>query len=299
VRFETTLHEARVHAVLRDFNMRADATIDTRAPYNAVVSIEAPSLDLERVLRGIEMRVPITGSARLSAHASGPLDEWQRGRASVTIAAVDARVGALAVRLAAPAEVAYENSVVQVHPIEMLAGDTRVSATGALPLKTSTKDTSPATTLLVTATGDLAQFTNAIAATGLIELPAVSAAGPAAFLARVTGSLEHPRVAADLELGPGTLRAGEMPPATAVQVRAHSDGEWIEVRELTAEWQGSRVQASGRIPVEWAGLAASPSDRRDGPSAPPVGTLSARLTSAAGPRTVSRGRHACPDRRLS
>lgn len=300
VEFEATMREARVRAVLHDFHARVDATIDTRAPYNADVVIDAPSADLERLLRGVTTPVSLTGTVSATASGTVPLEDWQRGRLSIEVSELNALAGALPVRLAAPVELRYENGNVNVRSIEILAGATRVSVTGGLPVwsglgdPSSPRSPADAASLVVTATGDLAQFTSAIAATGLTELPDVSGTGPAALLAQVTGSLEQPHIVADLELGPGTLRTGDLPPATGVQLRAHSDGEWIELRELIAEWQGSRVQASARVPVAWAGVHAGAStdrpntDNRRGPRSGrpgtsgrplPIGTVTARATS--------------------
>jgi hypothetical protein len=132
---------------------------------------------------------------------------------------------------------------------------------------------STADALRVTATGDLERVRQAVAATGLVELPGdVTATGPAALLARITGSAERPIVDADLELGPGTVQAGGLPPVTGVQVRAHADQEWIELRDLRGEWQGSRIEANGRVPVEWAGL-------ETGRTTKPDGSLEARIAS--------------------
>ncbi len=269
VAFEATQHEVLVDGVLHDFNASAKGTVALRAPYDAAFDLSAPALDLARALRGIEMPVGVAGTAHVTADIAGPLDEPRRGRATLDVASIDATVGALPLRLAAPARVEYEHEAVRVTSLEVLAGDTRLSAAGELPLRRASVTGGA---MLVTATGDLAQFTRAIGATGVVELPDVSGTGPAALLARITGSLEQPRVAADLELGPGTLRATDLPAATDVQIRAHADGEWVELRELRAEWQGSRVEASGRMPLDWVGLT-------DGGPAGAAATLNARLSS--------------------
>jgi outer membrane protein assembly factor BamA/autotransporter translocation and assembly factor TamB len=270
IEFEATLREARLRGVLHDFNATADGTILLQSPYQATFDIAAPLLDLARALRGIDTQLPLTGAVSATARVSGPLEAWRRGHAAIEVRSLDATAGALPLRLAAPARVEYANETVNVASLEVLAGDTRLSASGALPVA----DGDATSALLFTATGDLAQFTSAVAATGLVELPDVSGTGPAALLARVTGSFERPHIAADLELGPGTIRSGDLPPATDVHVRAHSDGEWLDLRELRATWQGSRIEASGRAPVAWvrsADAAATQPGR-------PQSTVTARLS---------------------
>lgn len=269
VQFEATLRQLRVQGRLADFNTRIEGTILTQAPYFAELRAEASEVDVGRLLRGIRTPVPIAGVATATAHATLALEDWRRARASVEIASVTAQAGALPIRLTAPARVSYADRRIGVQSLELLAGDTRWSAQGDLALGDPGGGAAPA--LMVTATGDLAQFTNAAAATGLVTLPDVSGTGPAALLARITGSIEAPRVSADLELGPGTLRAGDLPPATGVELRAHSDGEWIELRRLAGEWQGSRIEASGGAPVAWTGLKVA--------ARPEPATLAARVSS--------------------
>lgn len=272
VEFEATRLQARMRAKLDDFSASATGAIDLRAPYHAAFAITAPSVDIARALRGIETPVTIAGTVAATAHVEGPLEAWQRGRAEVEVTAIDALAGSLPVRLAAPARIGYADGNVTIASLDLFAGETRLSASGTLPL--SGTASAAASALQATATGDLAQFTSAIAATGLVEVPDVSGTGPAALLARITGSLEQPHVEADLELGPGTLRSGDLPAATDVHLRAHSDGEWIDLRELRAAWQGSRIEATGRVPV--AMIAESPADA---PGAQPQASLTGRLTS--------------------
>ena len=247
VEFEATRREVRLRGHLDEFNASAEGAIDLRAPYHAVFDITAPSVDIARTLRGIETPVPIAGTVAATARVEGSLDSWRRGQAAVTFTSIDATAGSLPVRLAAPAHIEYRDGLVTVASLDMVAGETRLSASGALPVSGTAPPGSDA--LQVTAAGDLAQFTSAIAATGLVEVPDVSGTGPAALLARITGSIERPRVEADVELGPGTLRSGDLPAATDVHMRAHSDGEWIDLRELRAAWQGSRIEGTGRAPV--------------------------------------------------
>jgi outer membrane protein assembly factor BamA len=250
VEFEATRREARVRGVLEDFAASVRGAVDLRPPYEAAFDISAPSIDIERALRGIDTPVPLAGTASATAHVAGPLESWQRGRVTVELAALEVTAGSLCVRLASPARLDYADQVVTVPSLDLFAGETRFAASGALPLSA---DTATPHALQVTATGDLAQFTSAVAATGLVDVPDVSGTGPAALLARITGSMERPHVTADLELGPGTLRAADLPTATDVHVRAHSDGEWLDLRELRATWQGSRIDASGRLPLAIVG----------------------------------------------
>lgn len=252
VNFDATPAEAHLDALLRDSDVRAQATMVPRAPYTAVLDVEAPTLDLDRLLGNVGSPIAITGTAAVTAHAEGPLDRWRQARASIDIARIDASAGALPLHLASPARVTYGDGMIDVASLELAAGETRISASGRLPAFADAAPVDAAAALRVTAAGDLERIRHAVEDTGMIELPAVTATGSAALLARITGSAEQPVVVADLELGPGTVQMPGLPPVTGVNVRAYVDEEWIAVRALTAEWQGSHVDASAQVPSGWA-----------------------------------------------
>jgi len=269
--FEADPDQVRLDARLHGLQAEVRATIVPAAPYAAVVDLDVPSIDLEQLLRGMRTPVAITGTARARAHASGPIQEWQLGQAVVDIAAIDARAGALPLRLVSPGQIRYEASAVRVASFDLLAGETHVSVEGSLPVFAGAAPIEIADALRLTVTGDLERVRQAVEATGALELPDVRATGPAALLARITGSAARPVVAADLELGPGTLQVRDLPPVTGLQVRAHANDEWIELRDARGEWQGSRVQAAGRAPVEWVGL-------ETGRTSKPAAALDARIS---------------------
>ncbi len=249
VSFESDLRTANIKARVPELGVVADGTIALSAPYAATVDLTATNLELDRALRGIETAVPITGTAIVSVHLDGSIDHWKDGSATIEIASLDALAGALPVRLARPARATVSAQVADIASLEVLVGETHFAANGRLPLVEAARPPTGANELLITSTGDLAQFLNAVAATGLITLPDLRGTGRSALLARVTGSAQRPEVSADLELGPGTIEAIDLPPVTDVVLRAHSDGAWVELRDLTAAWQGSRIEATGRIPI--------------------------------------------------
>ena len=271
VRFEGDLDEVRIDVALHAIPATARAAIAASAPYHVVVDVDVIGAPLDALLRGITTPVPLTGTLTAAAHAEGPLQRWRESAAAVEVLSLDARAGALPVSLAAPARLEYATGEVRVRSLELLAGGVRVSATGGLPVRATGTGS-----VLVSAAGDLTQFASAAAATGALDLADLSGTGPAALLARVSGSIEAPIVVADLELGPGTLRWSDRPPATNVQLRAHADGTWVDLHDLTGEWQGSRIQASGRAPIAILGDhdgAPSTADR------PPTAQLTATVTS--------------------
>jgi outer membrane protein assembly factor BamA/autotransporter translocation and assembly factor TamB len=239
---------ARIEAAVPELNATTRATIalDTR---QAALDLAVSDADLTRLLRGVETPAPVTGRFSLVAHGSGPLDDWRAGRASVDVSSFEAKVGELPVRLARPAVVAYLDRVIAVTRLDATAGKTSLSVAGRLPLAERDAVIADADTLRATVTGDLGEAMASLAATGLVDVSAIDGHGPVALLARVGRSLERPAMAANLELGPGSIAVNQLPAITNLQMRAQLDQGWFELREATGAWQGAQVVARGRVPL--------------------------------------------------
>jgi outer membrane protein assembly factor BamA/autotransporter translocation and assembly factor TamB len=262
---------ATIEASAPEFAARADARVELDAPYAATIDARAEGLELARLLQGIETATPLTGETTLAAHAELPLEAWRSGAAALEVASLDARAGDLPIRLVEPARLRYERERVHVDRLEATVGETRLSASGDLPAF----DAAPgATGIIVTATGDVAEVARAAAAV-LPADPGGSAsrnppyvtvtggAGPVALLARVTGAVQSPVVAADLEIGPGSIALENLPEISNLRVRAHAEDRWIELREGLASYQKADLSAAGRVP-----LSLFTDNRRPGPFGP-------------------------------
>ena len=239
---------ARIEARAPQFDTTATGRVSIDAPYNAAVTVNAGQLDLARVLQGIDTPTPVSGTAGLVLRFDGPLETWRTGSATLDVTALEAMAGNLDLRLAAPAKVRYERERVFVDSLEVDAGETRLSATGDLD---AFEPARAGAGVLVTLTGDVAEVARAVAATGLTDVPVQGGTGPVALLARVNGSLESPAVAADLELGPGSITLQDLPPVSAVVLRAHAENGWLELREAAASYQDATVTVTGRAPLSW------------------------------------------------
>jgi putative ABC transport system permease protein len=239
---------ARIDARAPQFDATASGRVTIDAPYNAALTVNAGQLDLTRVLQGIETPTPVSGTAGLELRFDGPLETWRTGSATLDVTALDARAGNLALRLAVPARVRYERERVFIDSFEVDAGETRLSATGDLDAFEPARAGSG---VLVTLTGEVAEVARAAAATGLTDVPIEGGTGPVALLARINGSLESPLVAADLELGPGSVALRDLPPVTGLVMRAHAENGWFELRESSASYEGAMVTATGRAPIAW------------------------------------------------
>ena len=70
------------------------------------------------------------------------------------------------------------------------------------------------------------------------------------LLARVTGSLESPAYAADLEIGPGMVQArADLAPVENLLVRAHLENGLLELRDFAGSYHGATVTATGQAPL--------------------------------------------------
>ena len=254
---------ATIQASAPEFAATADARVALDAPYAATIDLRAEKLSLARVLEGIETATPLSGEVTVVAHAELPLEEWNTGSATVEVASLEARAGDLPIRLAEPARLRYEGERVYVDRLEAEAGETRISASGDLLVRLKPDTTYAATGIIVTTTGDVAEVARAAAATGHMDVPVTGGAGPVALLARVTGALEAPVVAADLEIGPGTIVLEDVPQISNLRVRAHAEEGWIELREGLASYQNADLAVTGKAP-----LSLFTDNRRPGPIGP-------------------------------
>lgn len=252
---------ALIDARAADFDATATARVQLDAPYAALVTARTGRLDLARVLTNVETPAPVAGSASLALGFEGPLDAWRTGSAEVDVISLDATAGELPIRLAQAARLRYETEHIVVESLEVQAGETRISVSGSLeafePARATTLGRSvtgsptPFAGLLVTLTGDVGEVARAAAATGLTEVPITGGNGPVALLARVTGSLEAPIVAADLEVGPGSITLQDLPHVSGLRLRAHAENGWIDLREGAASYQDASVTATARAPLSW------------------------------------------------
>ena len=248
--FELAGRSALIKAEAPAFAATADVQVALDAPYRTTVDARAMGLDLARVLQGIGTPVPVSGTTTLAIRAEGPLESWRTGTASLEVSALDARAGDLDVSLAGTARARYASEHVYIDNLEVDAEDLRLSASGDLAASESaTGVAAPGSGLLVTMTGNVDQVVRAAAAAGLTDLPVTGGSGPVALLARVTGAVDAPVIAADLEVGPGSVTLTDLPPASNIRLRAHAEEGWVELREAQATYEGADITATGKAPV--------------------------------------------------
>ena len=245
---------ALIEARAPDFDATVAARVALDAPYAATLTANTGRLDLARALQGIDTPAPVSGTVGLAIRFDGPFEAWRSGSATLDVTSLDATAGQLPLRLASAARVRYAGERMLVDSLEVDAGETRLSAAGELDAFEPSRASAG---VLVTLTGDVSEVARAAAATGITEIPVEGGTGPVALLARITGSLESPLLAADLEAGPGSIALKGMPPVSALVLRAHAENGWFELREGTASYEQAAFEVTGRAPLSWLIPAAS------------------------------------------
>lgn len=247
---DATATAARVQLDASDLSTRVDAEVGLTGDRVATIDVAVNDAELERLLRDVESPVKVTGRVGLNARATGALADWRRGTAEVDLTRLDASVGELPVRLASPGRVTYRGETIDVASLEAQLGDTRLSVSGRLPASESAAPVPAADALRGLLVGDLTQVIAAVRATGLTEIPEITASGPLALLARVTGTAERPIVAADLDLANATLGLPDLPPIRGEEIRATVANGWLERLVASGEWQESRFRVDARAPLQ-------------------------------------------------
>ena len=236
---------AHITARTPEFGATARAMVNLQSPYATSADVDVEGLDLARLATLANITERVTGTAAMVLHAELPLEMWRNGSATLDVTTLEARAGDLPVRLSGPARIRYEGDCAHIERMEVVAGDVAVSASGSLPVSEPVPDAA----VLLTATGNIDQVVRTAATLGLTQLPVTGGDGTVALLSRVTGSIQQPVVAADLEVGPASIAVEGLPRVTDVVVRAHAGDGWIELREGAAQYEGGQLSATGKAPL--------------------------------------------------
>jgi len=245
---------ANIRARAPDLNAQLTARVNVRTPYATTADLRGDNIDLEKLIPRSSSPTPLTGRVTVTAHTDAPLAQWRDGSARAEVVALEAAAGDLPIRLVQPAAVRFADERVWIDRFEALAGATRISATGALPLSDRSPGSGSIEGLSLTADGDIGEAARAVAATGLAMVPIAAGSGPLALRARVTGSIEKPVIASDLDVGPGSVTLEGLSTATDLRLRAHLENDVVDLREAHAAYEGATLDATGSIPLVVAGV---------------------------------------------
>ena len=223
----------------------ADLTLSPEAPWRYALRarLDGASLANLGALVGAGESIGLEGdlSLRLRADgiATGPADSI----IVVDLERVAGRVNDTPIRLATPAEVRYSRDRIDVDGLDVRAGETRLTVSGALAptagtalsvgLKGNLRDLE-----LLLRGGDVAERAASLSLSGSVQLDA-----------RLTGSVERPAVTVSLALDDGAVGVAGAPPVSDLSVRADYGARGVRLDELRGRWAGSALAASGEVPL--------------------------------------------------
>lgn len=231
-------------------NVKGRGQSGLTAPYNATADVTVQALDLSRLQSLVSAPgVTLQGTATGTAHAAGALSSWQDATVTVNLASAEAFLGDLAVALDGPAQVIYSSGTVGVVRLGARAGGLQAELRGSLPLDASPSSSAAMT---MTLTGDVGDLITAARATHMVDVPVIAGTGPVAVTARVDGAVRVPRVTADIDLGPASINAPDLPAFERVRLLGHVENGRAEVRDLFASADGAEITATGSAPLSWA-----------------------------------------------
>ena len=234
---------ATFDAAAERFATLARGVVDLAAPFRARADVAVDGLELAAL--PLDTATPLTGLVRARVHAEGDASSPADASVSATLDQLDARWNDQPITLAAPATVALAERVVRADPIRLEALGSAVTLAGHAPL-------------------------DADAPPGQVDLDArlhlptlaryaprgseVSAEGTLQVSGRVTGTARAIVPDLTLELADGRLDAPALgSPVTGMQLSAQVVDGMAHVPRLAAQWAGARLDASGRVPLAFAG----------------------------------------------
>jgi len=271
--FDAGPSRAQATVVARELNARAALTLSERL---LGIDLRIDEADVGRLVRDVELAVPVTGRVSLTAQGAVPLDDWRNGSGAIDVSGLDATVGRLPVTASASAS--FADRLLRIVRLEAGAGRVRLSASGGVPVG-DVPVGAAAEGIRARLEGDVADVVSAIRATDLVEVPVVSGRGALALEARVGGTLTTPSLSADLTVSGGELALRELPPVRGIDVRAQLANGWLELLRASGEWQRSRIEAKGRAPLRLFGAYLPDAIARALPPPDGSATLTARASS--------------------
>lgn len=221
-------------------NAVLDARIVMQQPYPVEFTLALDNTPLGAV--PVALPGNLAGTVTATLTGSVPIMQWRQGQAVARVDGLDIVFNEVPVRVAEPPlVVAYNNGLVSFEPSTLLAGPTRITVSGSLPVERPLGREE----LFIDMHADLRTLS------ALVPLqPGVAACGTLDVNAIVRGSVLAPAPTAIVNVENGCLELpGETPPVTNATLTATLDSGVVRIDALTADWAGGRVQAVGAIPL--------------------------------------------------
>jgi outer membrane protein assembly complex protein YaeT len=240
-RIEMEGGSARLSADMPLIDVTLTGNVDLRTPYGTTARADVTDVDLAVLaeLLAPGQPAPIAGTATLSIEARGELAHVRDANVVVDLQAFDSALGERTIRLSQPSRLSYTSSIVGATNLELLVGASTLRAHGSIG------STPGSESLVLTLTGNLGD----VAALQPSLTTDLAVSGPVRATATVSGTIGHPTIRGELAVEGGSIAWRGQPPATNIQVAAeYRDGDFV-LENIGAEWQSTRLSASGVVPA--------------------------------------------------
>jgi outer membrane protein assembly complex protein YaeT len=230
--------QANVQANIPRFNLNATANIGIQEPYPTTFEVKADNTNLATL--PLKLEKPLEGNVTATVRGAGNLKEYEKGQASVEVAALNLTWNGQPVRTEGPLVAHYNGSVLSIERATVIARDSRLSVNGKLPLEESAGPGA----INVQGTIDLATLLTYVP----LQQP-IEASGSAKIEGTITGTLKRidPNVTIALDNGYFFSR-GLNPPLSGVTLRAQIRDGALNLENLTSNWGVATLKASGEVP---------------------------------------------------
>ncbi|HSD28909.1 MAG TPA: translocation/assembly module TamB domain-containing protein, partial [Vicinamibacteria bacterium] len=208
-----------------------------RHPFSLTASLDGADLGRWASALGQDAGLA-TGTASLTASASGFLDDLRSAEVSLTLTQLAAALRGGTVRLEREARVSVAPGVVRVGGLDLLAGEGRLHVDGAL-------DRTGRESLQGSIAGRLDELVKLM--TPALE-GRVDGSVRATFVA--SGPPDRPEISGEADLEDGALRPSRpgVPPIDGLAARAVLGAGVLRLERLVGSWSGATLTASGDVP---------------------------------------------------
>ena len=231
---------ADIQAAAPQFNLSAKANVGLQEPNPVTFELTANHTDLATL--PVKLQPPVVGTVTATLRGSGDLKNYEQGQASAEVAKLDITYNGQPVSTEGPLVASYQNRMLTIGRAAIVAGDSRVSVEGKLPLD----DAAGTGAIHIASTLNLASLRPYLPAMA----PDASVIGAASINGTVTGTLKKidPNLTITLDQG-SVSGAGFDPPLGNLTLRAQIRDGALELEKASGDWGPAKFQASGVIPL--------------------------------------------------
>ena len=231
---------ADIQAAAPQFNLTAMANAGLHEPNPVTFELTANHTDLATL--PLKLQLPVVGTVTATLRGSGDLKNYEQGQASAEVAKLDIKYNGQPATTEGPLVASYQNRMLTIGRAVIVAGDSRVSVEGKLPLD----DAAGTGAIHIASTLNLASLRPYLPAI----TPDASVIGAASINGTVTGTLKKidPNLTITLDQG-SVSGAGFDPPLGNLTLRAQIRDGALELEKASGDWGPAKFQASGVIPL--------------------------------------------------